>query len=497
MPDFVLAIDQGTTSTRCMVFDHDGRVIGAAQEEHRQIYPRAGWVEHDPSEIWQRTHQVLARCLKESGLSPGDLAAIGVTNQRETAIVWDRESGRPVHNAIVWQDTRTDETCRQLAGDEGPGRFRSTTGLPLTTYSSGPKLKWILDNVPGVREGAERGRYLFGNVDTWIVWNLTGEHVTDVTNASRTLMMDLQTLSWDQGILQALSVPPAMLPRIASSSEVLGTVRPDTISGLQGLPVAGDLGDQQAALFGQTCFMPGDAKSTYGTGCFVLQNTGENPIYSHSGLITTVAYALGSGSPVYALEGSIAIAGALVQWLRDNLGLIQQSGDIESLALAVQDNGGVYFVPAFSGLFAPYWRSDARGAILGMTAFTNKGHIARAALEATAFQTREVLEAMANDSQVALTTLKVDGGMVVNDLLMQFQADLLGVPVVRPSVAETTALGTAYAAGLAVKFWKNLDELRANWRAERTWEPRMTAAQREQLYETWKRAVQRTLGWLV
>jgi glycerol kinase len=497
MPDFVAAIDQGTTSTRCMIFDHSGGVVAVAQEEHRQVYPRAGWVEHDPSEIWARTGQVTARCLRESGLGASDLAAVGVTNQRETTIVWDRENGRPVCNAIVWQDTRTDTLCRQLAESGGPDRFRSTTGLPLTTYSSGPKLKWILDNVPGVRQGAERGQYLFGNVDTWIIWNLTGEHVTDVTNASRTLMMDLGTLTWDEGILQVLGVPPRMLPRIAPSSDILGAVRSDTESLLQGLPVAGDLGDQQAALFGQTCFAPGDAKCTYGTGCFVLQNTGTQPVFSHSGLLTTIAYALGSGRPTYALEGSIAVAGALVQWLRDNLGVIRESAEIEGLARTVQDNGGVYFVPAFSGLFAPYWRSDARGAIMGMTAFTNKGHVARAALEATAFQTLEVLDAMASDSGARLTSLKVDGGMVVNDLLMQFQADLLGAPVVRPSVAETTALGAAYAAGLAVGFWMNLDELRLNWRPDKTWEPRMDPARREELYATWKRAVQRTLGWLV
>jgi glycerol kinase len=497
MPDFVLAIDQGTTSTRCMIFDHDGRVVAAARQEHQQIYPRSGWVEHDPSEIWQRTRQVISHCLRDSDLSPADLAAIGVTNQRETAIVWDRQSGLPVHNAIVWQDTRTDEICRQLAGGEGPDRFRPMTGLPLTTYSSGPKLKWILDNVRGVRKGAERGQYLFGNVDTWIIWNLTGEHVTDVTNASRTLMMDLQSLAWDEDILAALGVPPAMLPRITSSSEILGRIRSATDPALKGLPVASDLGDQQAALFGQTCFAPRDAKSTYGTGCFVLQNTGSQPVHSRSGLLTTVAYALGGEPPVYALEGSIAIAGALVQWLRDNLGFIHQSREVEDLARTVQDNGGVYFVPAFSGLFAPYWRSDARGAILGMTAFTNKGHIARAALEATAFQTREVLDAMVADSQARLTSLKVDGGMVVNESLMQFQADLLGVPLVRPAVLETTALGAAYAAGLAVGFWKSIDEVHAHWQADRTWEPRMDPARREQLYATWKRAVQRTVGWLV
>ncbi|MFN2120763.1 MAG: glycerol kinase GlpK [Anaerolineales bacterium] len=497
MPDFVAAIDQGTTSTRCMIFDHNGGVVASAQEEHRQIYPRPGWVEHDPSEIWERTRQVTARCLRDSGLDASDLVAVGVTNQRETTIVWDRETGRPLYNAIVWQDTRTEAICRQLAEAGGTDRFRSTTGLPLTTYSSGPKLKWILDNVPGIREGAEQGRYLFGNVDTWLVWNLTGEHVTDATNASRTLMMDIKQLAWDEGILQVLGVPPRMLPAIASSTEVLGTVRSGADAPLEGLPIAGDLGDQQAALFGQTCFGVGDAKSTYGTGCFVLQNTGTQPVFSHAGLLTTVAYALDHSHPVYALEGSIAVAGALVQWLRDNLGLIQQSAEVENLARTVQDNGGVYFVPAFSGLFAPYWRSDARGAIMGMTAFTNKGHIARAALEATAFQTREVLDAMASDSQAGLASLKVDGGMVVNDLLMQFQADLLGVPVVRPSVAETTALGAAYAAGLAVGFWKSLDELRAHWRVDKTWEPRMDAARREELYAIWKRAVQRTLGWLV
>lgn len=492
MPRYVGAIDQGTTSTRFMIFDHAGNVLAVDQREHRQIYPKPGWVEHDALEIWQRTQTVMQQALEKAALRPSDLAAIGVTNQRETTVVWDKATGEPVSNAIVWQDTRTDAICRELAQSGGVDRFRATTGLPLATYFSGPKIKWILDNVPGARPRAENGELLFGNIDTWLIWNLTGEHITDVTNASRTLLMDLATLDWDSEILAALGIPPQILPRICSSSGIYASAR----NHFGGVPVAGDLGDQQAALFGQSCYAAGEAKNTYGTGCFMLLNTGERPIPSTSGLLTTLGYKIGSGKPVYALEGSVAITGALVQWLRDNLGIVSKSSDVEELARSVEDNGGIYFVPAFSGLFAPYWRSDARGAILGMTRYVNKGHLARAALEATAYQTREVLEAMEKDSGVKLSVLKVDGGMVANDLLMQFQADMLDVPVVRPKVAETTALGAAYAAGLAVGFWNGLDELRRNWKEHRRWQPAMDAAAREKLYAGWKKAVTRTFDWV-
>lgn len=492
MPKYVVAIDQGTTSTRCILFDHGGNVVAVDQKEHEQIYPRPGWVEHDALEIWERTQRVIRGAFDKAGCDVLDVAAIGITNQRETTLVWEKETGRPIYNAIVWQDTRTDEICNELAKDSGQDRLRAKTGLPLATYFSGPKIKWILDHVEGARERAERGELLFGNMDTWIIWNLTGAHVTDVTNASRTLLMNLNTLDWDAELLALLGVPRAMLPEIRSSSEIYGTAK----GALGGVPVAGDLGDQQAALFGQTCYSPGEAKNTYGTGCFMLLNTGETPVPSKSGLLTTLGYKIGSQKAVYALEGSIAISGALVQWLRDNLGLIEKSSDVETLAQTVSDNGGIYFVPAFSGLFAPYWRSDARGAIVGMTRYVNKGHIARAALEATAFQTREVLDAMETDSGVKLTALKVDGGMVFNELLMQFQADLLDVPVIRPKVAETTALGAAYAAGLAVGFWKDFDELRANWGRDREWTPRMDAGQRTTLYSNWKKAVTRTFDWM-
>lgn len=491
MPKYVAAIDQGTTSTRFMIFDHAGNVIGVDQREHQQIYPRPGWVEHDPLEIWQRTQEVILHALEKAGIHAHDLAAIGVTNQRETAIVWDRVTGKPVYNAVVWQDTRTDTICRELADEGGADRFRAKTGLPLATYFSGPKLKWILDNVPDARARAARGELLFGNIDTWIIWNLTGEHITDVTNASRTLLMDLASLDWDDEILSILDIPRSILPRICSSSEVYAAAR----GTLTGIPVAGDLGDQQAALFGQSCYAPGEAKNTYGTGCFTLLNTGEKPIQSKSGLLTTLGYKIGSNKAIYALEGSVAITGALVQWLRDNLGLIAKSSDVETLARSVEDNGGIYFVPAFSGLFAPYWRSDARGAIVGMTRYVNKGHIARAALEATAYQSREVLEAMESDSGVKLTVLKVDGGMVFNELLMQFQADMLDVPVVRPKVAETTALGAAYAAGLAVGFWNDTAALRVNWKEDQRWNPAMDGATRLKLYAGWKKAVTRTLDW--
>ncbi len=507
MPKYVAAIDQGTTSTRFIIFDHGGNVIAVDQKEHEQIYPKPGWVEHDALEIWSKTQEVMKGALQESGLQSADIVAIGITNQRETTLVWDRKTGQPVYNAIVWQDTRTDVICNELAKDGGQDRLRSKTGLPLATYFSGPKIKWILDNVEGARAKAQNGDLLFGNMDTWVIWNLTGQHVTDVTNASRTLLMNLNTLDWDDDLLQLLTIPRSMLPEIHSSSEVYGHVgeqRDDSnhefaVSSavpLQGVPVAGDLGDQQAALFGQTCYSAGEAKNTYGTGCFMLMNMGEIPVPSKSGLLTTLGYKIGNQKAVYALEGSIAIAGALIQWLRDNLGLIQSSAEVEALAKSVEDNGGIYFVPAFSGLYAPYWKSDARGVIAGMTRYVNKGHIVRAALEATAYQTREVLDAMETDSGVKLKALKVDGGMVFNELLMQFQSDILDVPVVRPKVAETTALGAAYAAGLAVGFWKNTDELKTNWGRDKEWSPKMDAMQREGLYSGWKKAVTRTFDWV-
>jgi glycerol kinase len=492
MSKYIAAIDQGTTSTRCMLFDHAGNIATIDQKEHEQIYPKPGWVEHDAIEIWERTRHVIRGALERSGAGVADIAAIGITNQRETAVVWERQTGRPVCNAIVWQDTRTDAICSDLALDGGQNRFQVATGLPLATYFSGPKIKWILDNIPGARQQAEKGDLLFGNVDTWVIWNLCGAHVTDVSNASRTLLMNLKTLDWDEEILHILGIPRPMLPRICSSSEVYGTAR----GSMNGIPVAGDLGDQQAALFGQTCFNPGEAKNTYGTGCFMLLNTGEKPVLSRNGLLTTLGYKIGNQPPVYALEGSIAITGALVQWLRDNLGIIEKSSDVETLARSVEDTGGIYFVPAFSGLFAPYWRSDARGAILGMTRYINKGHIARAVLESTAYQTREVLDAMEKDSGVKLTALKVDGGMVFNELLMQFQADILDVPVIRPKVAETTALGAAYAAGLAVGFWKDYDELRRNWGRDKEWKPSMSAEKRDKLFTGWKKAVTRTFDWV-
>ncbi|MFZ1042758.1 MAG: glycerol kinase GlpK [Anaerolineales bacterium] len=493
MPKYIAAIDQGTTSTRFIIFDHGGNIIAVDQKEHKQIYPKPGWVEHDPLEIWTRTREVIAGALKKGNVNPREIAAIGVTNQRETTVVWDKKTGRPIYNAIVWQDTRTDVIINELARQGGQDRFREKTGLPLATYFSGPKIKWILDNVEGARKKAEIGELLFGNVDTWIIWNLTsGVHVTDVTNASRTMLMNLKTLDWDEEVLSLLDIPCSILPKICSSSEEYGTACGD----LNGIPVSGDLGDQQAALFGQTCYSVGEAKNTYGTGCFMLLNTGQKPVPSKSGLLTTLGYKIGNQKAVYALEGSIAITGALVQWLRDNLGLIRQSSEIEALAKTVEDNGGIYFVPAFSGLFAPYWRSDARGAIVGMTRYVNKGHMARAVLEATAYQTREVLDAMEKDSGVKLTALKVDGGMVFDELLMQFQADLLNVPVIRPKVAETTALGAAYAAGLAVGFWKNFDELRANWGKDKEWNPNMASNQRERLYLGWKKAITRTFDWM-
>jgi glycerol kinase len=460
-------------------------------------------VEHDPIEIWNRTQEVINGALKNGNVSANDIAATGITNQRETTIVWDKNTGEPIYNAIVWQDTRTSEIINDLAKDAsatlsatGQDRFQEKTGLPLSTYFSGPKIKWILDHVEGARSRAENKELLFGNIDTWLIWNLTaGQHVTDVTNASRTMLMNLNTLDWDEEILTLLGIPRAMLPEIRSSSEIYGSVAANKCPALQGIPISGDLGDQHAALFGQTCFDPGEAKNTYGTGCFMLLNTGEKPVPSTSGLLTTLGYKIGDQKAVYALEGSIAITGALVQWLRDNLGLIQSSAEVEELAETVQDNGDIYFVPAFSGLYAPYWKSNARGVIVGLTRYVNKGHIARAALEATAYQTREVLDAMEADSGVKLTALKVDGGMVFNELLMQFQSDILNVPVIRPKVSETTALGAAYAAGLAVGFWKDYDELRANWGKEKEWHPAMDADLRKKLYSGWKKAVTRTFDW--
>jgi glycerol kinase len=494
MPKYVAAIDQGTTSTRFIIFDHGGNVIAVNQKEHNQLYPKPGWVEHDPLEIWENTKAVMKSAMQESGLQSADIAAIGVTNQRETTVVWDKNTGAPIYNAIVWQDTRTDVICNELAQNGGQDRLRDKTGLPLATYFSGPKIKWILDHVDGARAKAENGELLFGNIDSWIIWNLTSRaaHVTDVTNASRTLLLNLHSLDWDDELLKLLDIPKLMLPEIKSSSEIYGTAH----GVLDGIPVSGDLGDQHAALFGQTCFRAGEAKNTYGTGCFMLLNTGEKPVPSKAGLLTTLGYKIGDQKAVYALEGSIAVTGALVQWLRDNLGIIEKSSDVETLAGTVEDNGGIYFVPAFSGLYAPYWKSDARGAIVGMTRYVNKGHIARAALEATAYQTCEVLDAMEADSGVKLTALKVDGGMVFNELLMQFQSDILNVPVVRPKVAETTALGAAYAAGLAVGFWKDYDELRANWGMDKEWKPTMNAELREGLYSGWKKAVTRTFDWV-
>jgi glycerol kinase len=498
MSQYVGAIDQGTTSSRFIVFDKHGAIVTVAQREHEQIYPRPGWVEHDASEIWRNTEAVIGEALARSGIKAGELAAVGITNQRETTVLWDRNTGVPLHNALVWQDTRTAELVAAFARNGGQDRFRARTGLPLATYFSGLKLKWLLDNVPGAREKAAAGDALFGTIDTWVLWNLTGGtaggvHLTDVTNASRTQLVDLQMLDWDDELLAEFDVPHALLPRIAPSSTSYGVAQ---IAALRGVPIAGILGDQQAALVGQTCFEPGEAKNTYGTGCFMLMNTGTRPVPSTAGLVTTVAYQLGDEPPCYALEGSIAIAGALVQWLRDNLGLIAKSAEVETLARQVEDNGDVYIVPAFSGLFAPYWRDTARGVITGLTRYANRGHIARAALEAVAYQTRDVLEAMEKDSGIEVKELRVDGGMVANELLMQFQCDQLGVSVVRPKVTETTALGAAYAAGLAVGFWSNRDELVRNWGVERRWHPKMPHAERAKLYAAWQKAVQRSFDWV-
>jgi glycerol kinase len=500
MADYILSIDQGTTSSRAIVFDHSGSIVSTGQKEHEQIFPKAGWVEHDPEEIWVNVREVVGLALTRANLTHNDIAAVGITNQRETAVVWDRTTGKPVYNAIVWQDTRTQKICDELAAmGGGAERYKDKVGLPLATYFSGPKIRWILDNVEGAREKAERGDLAFGNTDSWVVWNMTGGvdggvHVTDVTNASRTMLMDVRTLTWDESIASDMQIPMSMLPGIRSSSEVYGPGRQGGM--VPGVPIAGILGDQQAATFGQACFEPGTAKNTYGTGNFMLLNTGTDPIFSKNGLLTTVCYKIGDQPQVYALEGSIAVTGSLVQWLRDNLGLIKEAPEIEQLAGTVEDNGGAYFVPAFSGLFAPYWRGDARGVLVGLTRYVNKGHIARAALEATAFQTREVLDAMNADSGVDLTELKVDGGMIANELLMQFQADILGVPVVRPKVAETTALGAAYAAGIAVGFWKGEQDVIDNWAEDKRWTPSMDSDARDKTYRNWKKAVTKSFDWV-
>ncbi|UQI44409.1 glycerol kinase GlpK [Streptomyces sp. HU2014] len=495
---FIAAIDQGTTSSRCIVFDRDGRIVSVDQKEHEQIFPKPGWVEHDAAEIWTNVQQVVASAVEKAGITAADVKAIGITNQRETTLLWDKNTGEPVHNAIVWQDTRTDGLCKELGRNVGQDRFRRETGLPLASYFSGPKVRWLLDNVEGLRERAEAGDILFGTMDSWVIWNLTGGvdggvHVTDVTNASRTMLMNLRSLDWDERILESMEIPAAILPEIRSSAEVYGTARGGALAGV---PVASALGDQQAALFGQTCFSEGEAKSTYGTGTFMLMNTGSEPVNSYNGLLTTVGYRIGDQDPVYALEGSIAVTGSLVQWMRDQMGLIKSAAEIETLASSVEDNGGAYFVPAFSGLFAPYWRSDARGVIAGLTRYVTKAHIARAVLEATAWQTREITDAMTKDSGVELTALKVDGGMTSNNLLMQTLSDFLDAPVVRPMVAETTCLGAAYAAGLAVGFWPDTDALRANWRRAAEWTPRMDADTRDREYKSWLKAVERTMGWI-
>jgi len=497
MSKYVAAIDQGTTSTRCILFDRQGNIVSVGQKEHEQIYPKPGWVEHNPDEIWKNTLEVIALARIKASITAADVAAIGITNQRETTVVWNRRTGKPYHNALVWQDTRTGELVAKFEKEGGIDRFRATTGLPLATYFSGLKLKWLLDHVDGLRADAEKGDALFGNMDTYLIWNLTGGakngiHVTDVTNASRTQLINLRTLQWDEGMLKAFDIPRAMLPAIKSSSEVYGHVASDA---LPGVPIAGALGDQHAALAGQACFEPGMAKNTYGTGCFLVMNTGDELQLSEKGLLTTIAYQFGNQPVQYALEGSIAIAGALVQWVRDNLGLIEKSSDIEKLAQSVEDNGGTYFVPAFSGLYAPYWRNDARGVIAGLTRYVTKGHIARAVLEATAYQTVDVVNAMQQDSGIELKSLRVDGGMVANQMLMQFQADMLDAQVVAPAVAETTALGAAYAAGLAVGYWKDLDDLRKNWAVAQTWNPEMEQEDRTRLYKGWQKAVTKSFGW--
>lgn len=499
MADYVIAIDQGTTSSRAIIFDHAGKIVSTGQKEHEQILPRAGWVEHDATEIWRNVQEVIGLALSRADLTRHDIAAAGITNQRETAVVWDKHTGIPVYNAIVWQDTRTQEIIDRLAADGGTDRFKQVVGLPLATYFSGTKIAWILENVEGTRERANSGDLLFGTTDSWVLWNLTGGpkggvHATDVTNASRTMFMDLETLQWREDILEAFKVPLSMMPEIRSSSEVYGTAKSSSL--LRETPISGILGDQQAATFGQAAFSAGESKNTYGTGCFLIFNTGEEIVHSQNGLLTTVGYKLGDAPAHYALEGSIAVTGSLIQWLRDQLGIISSSAEVEELACQVEDNGGVYIVPAFSGLFAPYWRPDARGAIVGLTRYANKNHIARAALEAVAFQTRDVLDAVNADAGVDLTELRVDGGMVANSELMQFQSDVLGVPVVRPVVAETTALGAAYAAGLAVGFWSGLDELSANWQEDRRWSPTMDAAERDRQLRLWRKAVTKSMDWV-
>ena len=496
---YVLAIDQGTTSSRAIIFDHGGHIVAVGQKEHEQIFPRAGWVEHDAAEIWDNVREVVAQALAKAQLNKKDLSAVGITNQRETTLVWDRNTGEPVYNAIVWQDTRTQKIVEELGGEAGADKYKAAVGLPLATYFSGPKVKWILDNVEGARERAEAGDLVMGTMDTWVLWNLTGGvnggvHVTDVTNASRTMLMDLKTLDWDPAIAADMTIPMSMLPKIKSSAEVYGVGREQGL--LAGIPIAGILGDQQAATFGQACFERGMAKNTYGTGCFMLMNTGEEIVPSKNGLLTTLCYKIGDTKPVYALEGSIAVTGSLVQWLRDNLRMFDSAPEVEALAATVEDNGGAYIVPAFSGLFAPYWRADARGALVGLTRYVNRGHIARAVLEATAFQTREVLDAMEADSGVKLTELKVDGGMTANETLMQFQADQLGVDVVRPVVAETTALGAAYAAGIAVGYWSGEQDVIDNWAEDKRWAPEMDQAERDRLYRNWKKAVTKTFDWV-
>ncbi|GAA3502019.1 glycerol kinase GlpK [Streptomyces prasinosporus] len=494
---FVAAIDQGTTSSRCIVFDRNGAVVAVDQREHRQILPRPGWVEHDATEIWSKVQAVVAGAIAKAGLRADQLSALGITNQRETTVLWDRATGKPVHNAIVWQDTRTASLCDQLGGQDGQDRFRGRTGLPLASYFSGPKAAWLLDNVPGLRARAENGEIAFGTIDSWLIRNLTGgtdggRHVTDVTNAGRTMLMNLETLQWDASILSAMNVPEAVLPEIRSSAEVYGTA----VGRLSGVPVASALGDQQAAVFGQACYDVGTAKNTYGTGGFLLLNTGNRPVPSKNGLLTTMGYKIGEEAPVYCPEGSIALTGALVQWFRDQLGIIRSADEIEPLAASVDDNGGAYIVPAFSGLFAPYWRSDARGVVTGLTRYVTRAHLARAVLEATSWQTREVVDAMHQDSGVRITTLKVDGGMTRNDLLMQHQADVLGVPVVRPRVSETTCLGAAYAAGLATGVWNGLDELKSHWRKDAEWTPGMEASVRDREHRNWRKAVEKSFGWV-